>query len=345
MPSASRVPHMFLRNYWYAAAWGHELGGKPVAKRVLDQPVALIRTGNGVAAFDDCCPHRMAPLSLGTIQGDTIACGYHGLRFDCAGTCVEIPGQSNIPPRLRVKTYPAVERWKLVWLWMGEPAQADEAAIPELPWLASEQWGYSHGTIPYECGVELLVDNLMDLSHTTYVHRNTIGTDAVAQTPVKSTLDGDVVRVERQMYDTEPSIMYRKAGGFTGKVDRWQKIAFHPPYNIIIDAGAVPVGTNDKSKGIDTRIINILTPETDRRTLHFWAFARDFAVRDPGMTKMIGDFLVTTFNEDAGIIAGQQDNLAARSERDLLSVNADAGVVSARRVISRLLSAEAAGRA
>src|SRR5690606_37418085 len=98
------------------------------------------------------------------------------------------------------------------------------------------------------------------------------------------------------------SPFYRKIGGFTDKVDRWQKIEFTPPTNVIIDAGAVPAGTNDRSRVIDTRIISMITPETATRTFQFWAFARDFRVGDDELTKWIADAIVFTFNEDKAII-------------------------------------------
>jgi vanillate monooxygenase len=332
----------FLHNYWYGAAWSEEIGQKPLARRILDRPVALFRTESGrAAAFDDCCPHRMVPLSRGRVEGESLRCGYHGLRFDCSGKCVEVPGQVNIPPRAKVTSYPLVERWKFAWIWMGEPATANPDLIPELPWLTARDWAYSHGCIVYECNYVLLLDNLIDLSHTTFVHQRTIGTDDVAKTPVKTSGDARRVLVERYMNDTEPSIMYKKAGGFTGKVDRWQKIEYTPPTNIIIDAGAVPAGTDDRKRGIDTRIINIITPQTPTSTFHFWAFARDFKLDDPSMTQYLADAVMITFNEDKLLIDDQQRNVDAHPQQRMLNNAADSGVVLARRIVERLLAEEA----
>jgi phenylpropionate dioxygenase-like ring-hydroxylating dioxygenase large terminal subunit len=332
----------FLEDFWYAAAWSEEISDKPLARRILDRPVALFRTQGGkAAAFDDCCPHRMVPLSHGRVEGETLRCGYHGLRFDCSGKCVEVPGQVNIPPRAKVTSYPMVERWNFAWIWLGDPARADESRIPALPWLTAKDWAYSHGCIVYQCNYVLLLDNLIDLSHTTFVHQRTIGTDDVAKTPVKATGDARRVVVERVMNDTEPSVMYKRAGGFTGKVDRWQRIEFTPPSNVIIDAGAVPAGTGDKKRGIDTRIINLITPQTAASTFHFWAFARDFKLNDASMTQYLGDAVMTTFNEDKALIDAQQRNVDARPDQRMLDNNADSGVVMARRIVERLL-AEAA---
>lgn len=335
----------FLTNYWYAAGWSSEITDKPLARRILDRPVALFRTAAGqAAAFDDCCPHRMVPLSRGAVEGESLRCGYHGLRFDCSGKCIEIPGQASIPPRAKVHAYPLIERWNLAWIWMGDPAEANADLIPELPWLARTDWAYSHGCITYACNYVLLLDNLIDLSHTTFVHRRTIGTDDVARTPVKTTSDAGRVLVERLMNNTEPSIMYRKAGGFSGKVDRWQRIEYTPPANIVIDAGAVPAGTGDKKRGIDTRIINLITPETPASTFHFWAFARDFKIDDPSVTQYLSEAIMITFNEDKLLIDDQQRNVDARPQQRMLDNAADAGVVQVRRIVERLLREQEATR-
>jgi vanillate O-demethylase monooxygenase subunit len=332
----------FLENYWYAAGWSEEITEVPLARRILDRPVALFRTASGrAAAFDDCCPHRMVPLSRGRVEGESLRCGYHGLRFDCSGKCVEVPGQVSIPPRAKVTSYPLVERWKFAWLWMGDPALANPDLIPELPWLDSAEWAYSHGCIVYDCNYVLLLDNLIDLSHTSFVHQRTIGTDDVAKTPVKTTSDAHHVLVQRHMENTAPSIMYKRAGGFTGNVDRWQKIEYTPPTHIIIDAGAVPAGTGDTKQGIGTRIINIITPQTPASTFHFWAFARDFKLDDPAMTQYLADAVTITFNEDKALIDDQQRNVDARPQQRMLDNNADSGVVLARRIVERLLAEEA----
>ena len=335
----------FLENFWYAAGWSDEITSAPLARRILDRPVALFRTEGGkAAAFDDCCPHRMVPLSRGRVEGETLRCGYHGLRFDCSGKCVEIPGQASIPPRAKVVSYPLVERWKLAWIWMGDPAKADPALIPELSWLGSPEWVDAHGLIVYDCNYLLLLDNLIDLSHTTFVHQRTIGTDDVAKTPVKTTGNAARVLVERYMNDTEPSVMYRKIGGFTGKVNRWQKIEFTPPTKIVIDAGAVPAASGDPNRGINTRIINIITPQTPTSTFHFWAFARDFKLDDPDTTHYLVNAIELTFNEDKVLIDAQQRNADARPGQRMLDNNADSGVVLARRILERLAREQEAAR-
>ena len=120
---------MFLKNCWYVAAYDRELeDGGPLGRKLLDEPVVIFRDSKGTpVALEDRCCHRQLPLSLGTVTGDTLQCGYHGLEFDATGACVTVPGQSMVPPGAVIRSYPLVEKWGFLWIWMGDAAQADEA--------------------------------------------------------------------------------------------------------------------------------------------------------------------------------------------------------------------------
>jgi len=114
---------MFLRNYWYVAAADTEVGRTPFARTILGEPVVFYRTEQGVAvALEDRCAHRHLPLSMGKLVGDELQCHYHGLRFGTDGRCTRIPGQEQIPRAAKVKTYPVVERYHWIWIWMGDAA-------------------------------------------------------------------------------------------------------------------------------------------------------------------------------------------------------------------------------
>ena len=166
---------MFLRNGWYAAIWSRDLQEQPVARTFLNEKVVLFRNGSGqVGALEDCCCHRAAPLSRGERSGDYLACGYHGLKFDINGQCVEVPGQSLIPRGAKVRSYPVCEQWGAVWIWMGEPAKADTSKIPNLYWLADPKWSATPGYIHLNSNYQFLIDNLLDLTHVTYVHKKTL---------------------------------------------------------------------------------------------------------------------------------------------------------------------------
>ena len=114
-------------NAWYVAAWDHEVTRKPMSRRIADRPLALYRTEDGKAvALADACWHRLAPLSMGkTLPGDRIQCPYHGIVYNSAGRCVSMPAQETINPSATVPSFPVVERYRYVWVWLGDPTQAD----------------------------------------------------------------------------------------------------------------------------------------------------------------------------------------------------------------------------
>ena len=108
------VTGRYLRNAWYVAAWSDDLAdGQLLGRTILKEPIVLYRKSDGhVAALQDRCPHRFAPLHMGKIvKGDFVQCPYHGLEFNSSGACVLNPhGTKNIPPRARVRSYPVTEK-------------------------------------------------------------------------------------------------------------------------------------------------------------------------------------------------------------------------------------------
>ncbi len=337
---------MFLKDYWYVAAMSGELGRELLARRILGEPLVFYRREDGVpVALHDRCPHRFAPLSAGTLIGDTVQCGYHGITFDCDGTCVRVPGQDNIPPRLRARTYPLIEKWNWIWIWMGDPAAADESGIPEcFHWNGEPGWVGPNGYTHIESDYQLLVDNLLDLSHESYVHTATIGTDHVAEAPIQTTIEGDTVRVERRMTDIPAPPMFVRIGDLTENIDRWQVIEWRPPANIVIDVGGVPTGANDRGAGIEGRVLNAITPEDERGTHYFWGFARNFKTDDDETTDFLRAALASTFDEDKVVLEAQQrlldlEGSAEVTEAGMIAVNFDSGIVAAHEVMNRLKAA------
>src|SRR5215469_11599016 len=157
---------MFIKNCWYVAGWASEVPQDTFFSRtLLSIPVVLWRKQEDgkVIAFEDRCCHRGAPLSKGRREGDCVRCMYHGLKFDATGACVEVPGQDRIPPRMKVKSFPVVERHKWLWIWMGDPAKADPSLIPDTRWLDDPAWASLEGYTHYETNYILIADNLLDL--------------------------------------------------------------------------------------------------------------------------------------------------------------------------------------
>jgi len=340
---------MFVKNAWYTAAWAHELGEAPLARRLLNEPVVLFRDSKGQAAalLDSCC-HRGAPLSTGKVVEGGIQCGYHGLVFDCSGTCVHIPGQTTIPKRSKVRSYPVVEKDEIIWIWMGDPEKADPSDILPYPYHNdSRQWPHKLGMFHVKCNYQLLVDNLMDLTHVGFVHGTTIGgEDPSIHTEAKmEVVPGETgLRFTRWMLDSVPPPMFTKAFPFKGNVDRYQRFEFVAPSHIVQHSGAKDIGTGapegDLEGGLALRILHTMTPETETSCWYFFSISNGFKQEDPTTTQFLFDQLTGTLTEDKITVEAQQQRLDELGEERLVDIVSDRARVHMRRTVEGLLARE-----
>ena len=223
----------FPLDQWYVAGFAWELQDAPLARTLLGRPVVLFRTPDGsVAALEDRCCHRELPLSCGTVEARGLRCGYHGLLFDRAGQCLEIPGQQRIPPKACVKSFELRERDQILWIWMGAtPDSVPAQEPPAYPVHGDARYRFGGDVYHYDAPYQLIHDNLLDLSHLGYVHLKTIGGNAGihmnAELQVRQ--DGDSVTVLRWMPDSDPPPTYAAAWPFAGRIDRWQEVEFSTP--------------------------------------------------------------------------------------------------------------------
>ena len=339
----------FVKNCWYVAATAQELGRELLGRTFLDRPVVLYRRQDGTpVALEDRCAHRFLPLSQGRLVGDRVQCGYHGLEFDGSGACVHVPGQKSAPAGATIGTFPLAERWHLVWIWMGDPALADDSLIPDIWRCGDPGWDCIVGEPFYLRGdYRLFNDNLLDPSHVSFVHRTTLGTDSVAEIPQVATQDGHNVTVTRWILDQPAAPIYAKLGNFTGNVDRWQIMNFTPPSLIEAEMGSCVAHTGapdgDRSQGIELRSYNLATPETAETSWYFWTHVRNFALGDQKITDMIRAGFIEAFSEDVAIIEAVQTGLNRYDDVTPVNLAIDAGPVRARRVIDGLVAAEANG--
>ena len=340
---------MFLKNCWYAIGWGDDVGRGLLARTVCNQRIVMFRTADGRAhALEDRCCHRHLPLSMGKVVGDRLQCGYHGLEFDGDGRCWNVPGQTAIPPDAGVRSFPLVERYGLLWVWLGVAEKADEAEIPMLETLADPAWTAKLGShLKIACNYQLLNDNLLDLSHETFVHPTSVGHAVVAGTPIKTTRDSQFIRVERWMLDHDPAPFLKMAIGqigYEGNVDRWQQIRFQPPCNYVLFVGAAPAGSGapdgNKSEGVEFNVISINTPETDRTCWQFWTFARNFRLDDQALSDRFHTTIENILLEDVAVLNVQQESIDAHESTPGIDINHDAGGLQARRLLAEMIERE-----
>jgi len=169
--------HPALRSCWHPVATTDEIVDGPAQVWLLGEPWVLFRAGSAVHALPDRCPHRLAPLSAGTIVGGTVQCGYHGWRFAGDGRCCEIPALgpgAALPGRASVRPAAAVaERYGLVWIAPDEPL-CDLPDVPEWDDPTFQIGPLAPQRVAAAAG--LLADNFLDMAHFPFVHRGTIGT-------------------------------------------------------------------------------------------------------------------------------------------------------------------------
>jgi phenylpropionate dioxygenase-like ring-hydroxylating dioxygenase large terminal subunit len=345
---------MFVLNTWYIAAWSNEITDAPFGRRICNEPVVIFRDKQGnLGALEDKCCHRGAPLSLGKVVDKGLECGYHGLVHDCSGRCVHIPGQDRIPEKAKVRSYPVVEKDEFIWIWMGDPALADESTIIDYPYHNDyKNWPHKHGFYHIKASYLLMVDNLMDLTHLGYVHGKTIGGNPQVHVDAKmeTTRTDTGLKYVRWMLNSPPPPTYSKAVNFKGNVDRWQEFEFIAPSNIRQWSGAVNVGQGayeggNRDGGFSLRIFHGVTPETDKTCFYFYSTCNGYRQDDPAATEQLFSEISAAFKEDKDICEAQQARIDELGEGGMVDIVSDGARIQLRRIIQIKLAEDQQQRA
>ena len=341
---------MFLKNCWYVAAWDYELiDGKLLARTILNEHVLLYRGDSGeVIALNNRCPHRGALLSQGRREGDSVRCMYHGIKYEQTGRCVQIPGQDMIPPKLRVRKYPIVESGHLIWIWMGDPARADRALIPEYAPLHDPKWKGLPAYLHYDANYLLIVDNLSDFSHLAFVHTHTLGGSeeyAYVTKPVVVEKQERGFRVERWHMNSEAPPFHKKViRDKDARVDRRNHVTMLIPGIFYMETMFTPAGQGAEKGNVQNareyRNCQYMTPETERTTHFFWAYLNNFEGEDCTISRSLLASLIEGFMEDKAIIERQQKTLDEDPSFQMLGILADAPLAHFRRALAKLIEAE-----
>ena len=272
------VSKSYLRNTWYVAMWSEELvRGELVARTILNEPIVFFRREDGsVVALRDRCAHRSAPLSMGKVlPGDRLQCPYHGLEFGAEGHCVHNPhGDGRIVAANRVRSFPVAEKDRLVWIWTGD-RQPDATAIPDFSVLDTddELAITRRDRITVHANYELVTDNLLDLSHTSYLHEGILGNLEMVDAEITVKQDGDTVTVGRASKNSAIPGMFKALMPGYERVDKWNTIRWTAPSNLLLRSGVVaPDGAPESGTGYYG--IHLLTPETDSSTHYHFAAVR-----------------------------------------------------------------------
>ncbi|MFM5907868.1 MAG: Rieske 2Fe-2S domain-containing protein [Novosphingobium sp.] len=339
----------WLTNAWYVAAWDGEVGSAPLSRTICGVPLLFYRKLDGsVVAMRDACPHRLLPLSMGLREGDSIRCKYHGLKLGPDGVAEEMPIRTDAVNRsVCAETFATHERHRFVWVWIGERGLADPALVPDIWPCSAPGWTVDGGYDRVAADYRLMIDNLMDLTHETYVHAGSIGQPEIMESPIETRVEGEHVVVRRWMAGVDAPPFWRGVLGKEGAVDRWQICRFVLPSAVMIDVGVAPVEAGatleDHDQGVRGMVIDFMTPETEGSHHYFWGMARNFRIDDTGLTARMKSQQMAVFAEDIVILEAQQKAIAANPDLRIQAYRIDEGGVRARQLISRAIKARQEG--
>lgn len=350
----------FLKNEWYIAASGKEVGRQLLARKILNEPIVFYRTEAGEAvALWGLCPHRHAPLELGTLRGDTVTCGYHGFAFSPDGECVDIPVADTRPARCGVKRYPLAEVGPWIWIWMGDERAPDYAKLPDLSdiGMGNDPAGWRVDIAGYtvlQARSQLLVDNLFDLTHIAFVHAASFpeGTGAMALVRPQMRRIGERFRVAREVSGV-PILPDTLLGYMLPEESGQANISLHTEfYNVsFINATGPWVwrAEGDGSNGADLGKFNFahcITPETEHTTHYFNVLSRNVRLDDDAFSEtLIAQTKAITDEDRAMLQAIEAKGVAYADPATEVSVFSDAGAIRVRMMIKSMFEKESAGRA
>jgi vanillate O-demethylase monooxygenase subunit len=310
--------------------------------------MVLWRNDSGkIAALEDRCVHRMAPLSLGRCEGDKLRCMYHGMLYNASGAVTEIPGQDLIPPQAKVRAFPVVERHSWVWIWMGEPTAADEVLIPPAVGLEVPDFILGHGQLDYAAEARLINDNLLDFSHLSYVHANSFGaSEQWARERPKVTSLAYGVRVERWI-TVQPGSPGR---GYSHPVEQYSQYDFLLPGVLLMTGGAFAVGTKAQLDGrapdLDLAIGGVtftsqaVTPLTMKTSRYFFSWGPHRKHGDPALRDTLMAIADKAFAEDRAIIEAQQRIIDATPDPRIMPTSADRAVTFFNQLLAKRVRQE-----
>jgi len=342
----------YARNAWYVAAWSAELAAdEPFAMTILGERIVIWKTSSGsLHALEDRCVHRLAPLSLGRCEGERLRCMYHGMLYEPDGRVCEIPGQDLIPPAARARAFPVADRHSWIWVWMGDPAAADEGLIPPAVGLDHPDYILGHGHLDYASEARLINDNLLDFSHLTFVHAQSFGAGPeCAETLARITPIDRGIRYERWIENSMGSTSRKSAE----PMDSYMTYDFLVPGVLLMTGGVFPLGTAkaldhgvpDLAKAISgvTFTSQAVTPMTDKTARYFFSWGPHRSHGDAAHRDMLMTIAAKAFAEDKAIIEAQQCVIDMTPEPRIMPTAHDRGVTLFNRLVEKLVKQEAEG--
>ena len=344
----------YLQNAWYAAAHADELASGPLSRTLLDQKIVIFRDDQGEPAMiSNLCPHRFAPLSEGKLIDGVLECPYHGLRFNRDGKCVLNPHTPNRGPlpAADIRAWPVLERYGMIWFWPGDADKADPDLLPRIAFLEQpEEYSYVRGMLHVRGHYELVVDNLLDLSHAAFIHPQFNGGAYTSEQLLKATKQR-LERHERHLVNHRlrsglgpPSAHVRLFGlNPDVPVHTDTTMTWHPPALLDFAVGSWLMD-QEREEGVHIPQLHVITPETELTSHYFFVNGRNRRQGEAEVDQALLAFFDLAFGQqDEPMIEMVQRNMGAVTdimELKPILLPTDAAPVSARRILATLIAKE-----
>lgn len=332
-------PNYPLRLWWIAGYAEEVSDGKLLARKLLNKNLVFYRKSNGqIVAIEDRCIHRGAPLSLGWLDNDQIVCVYHGFRYDADGKLVEIPTQEKCPRAAKLDAFKVVARGPFMWIWMGDPADANEDDVPEFAWLHDEKWVFASEHMLVKSNYMLLKENVLDLTHFPFAHKSTFGTLDDYASAAKFSYQDNVVTFQKDFLNQPLSKIYDRDLNLGGKpVDRTDLgKSMSPAEHRFVTTIKDPENGNE----YQFRFQHLTTPETNVTHHYWWVISRNYGL-DPDPRDWFKQIANEAFSEDKAILEAIQARIneaVSPLEMPEVSAVADQGGLMARRQLKDFMS-------
>ena|SRR5579859_2436634 len=355
---------MFLYDAWYIVAEPNEISDAPFARTILNQPLVIYRIEDGtVVALEDRCPHRLVPLSMGKVVGQSLRCAYHGAEFAQNGACVAVPGQKAVARSVKVRSFPVVEKHGYLWVWMGDPAlSSDLSLIPEGYWRSdADGWrgGYGHFA-SMKVDYRLLNDNVIDITHAEFVHPESFGGQEVQF--FRDAKRGSEFRDRAMTYRLEDtSLHFRTMASRLGNeggplwrmmlaqsrgMEEWtdpvlftMEVSWWGPCYCSFVMKVRPEGQPD-APAAEMCNLHAAIPETETTTHYFYRSIRNYG--DDSLDAAFSQAADFIFSQDKPILEAQQRRVGSNDIFDLkpVSFTGDLLPVEARRILQRMIEGQ-----
>ncbi|CAA0093034.1 Toluene-4-sulfonate monooxygenase system iron-sulfur subunit TsaM1 [Zhongshania aliphaticivorans] len=336
-----------LHEHWYVAGLCEEFGRDLTSRTLLEKSVVFYRTEAGeLIALQNRCLHRSFPLSESKLQGDNIVCGYHGIEYSPEGEIQNVPCQTQCPSG-KLRKYPIKEVGPFVFIWMGNPENAEQGYIPELPYLENPQKVSFYGEEFLVDGSYLLLqENLNDLTHFTHLHANTFGAtvDSLDESFIKLPLDFAETNGIPGCYRTDDNSDRIKLGlppevlaeiGDRKVVNRNGGITVSPGVWLGENFFHVEDPAPGKPETYKIYINHYLTPKTHNSCHYWYSVTTDFIEPTPENSAGMSALFRAAFEEDVVAINHMQ-KLLEEDTTDYKEINVfgdKAGVLIRRKML------------